>query len=132
VSARARTTTIGLMLRYGMVGLVLNAAGYAVYLLATWLGAGPKSTMSVLYGVGAAAGYVGHRRWAFSYRGSVPASFLKYALVHVVGYGLNFLLLAYFADHLGYPHQLIQAIAIGVVTLFLFVAFRYFAFPQSS
>ncbi len=117
-----------LLLRYALVGLAVNAGGYAIYLLATWLGAGPKSTMSVLYVAGAAAGYFGHRRWAFAHRGGILASALKYVLAHVLGYGLNFFMLAFFVDRMGYPHQLIQAAAILVVALFLFVAFRYFAF----
>jgi putative flippase GtrA len=130
MSAREHARTIGLMLRYGLVGLAVNVAGYAVYLLATWLGAGPKSTMSVLYVAGAVAGYFGHRRFAFDHRGAMLPSFLRYAIVHVLGYGLNFLMLAWLADRLGYPHQLVQALAILVVTTFLFLAFRYFAFAH--
>jgi len=131
VTGHESLRTLRLLVRYGLVGLAVNAAGYAVYLLATWLGAGPKSTMSALYVAGATAGYFGHRRWAFAYRGAVLSSMARYVLAHVLGYGLNFLMLAYFADRLGYPHQWVQAMAILVVTLFLFVAFRYFAFAAS-
>jgi putative flippase GtrA len=120
--------TVGLMLRYALVGFLVNASGYAIYLLATWLGAGPKATMSVLYPLGAAAGYIGHRRWAFGYRGTVLPSLSKYAGIHVAGYGLNFAMLAVLSDRLGYPHWFVQGLAIVVVALFLFVSFRYVAF----
>ncbi len=120
--------TTALLLRYGAVGMIVNALGYAVYLLATWMGAGPKSTMSALYLAGAVAGYFGHRRYAFAYRGSVLPSLVRYALVHAAGYGINFAMLAVLSDTLGLPHQLVQALAIVTVTSFLFIAFRYFAF----
>jgi len=122
--------TVVLMARFGLVGLALNVTGYAIYLFATWLGAGPKSTMSVLYVSFAAAGYFAHRRWAFAYRGPVVSSMARYALMHVAGYILNFALLALLSDHLGYPHQAVQALAIVVVTLFLFLASRYFTFAS--
>jgi len=120
---------IAVLVRYGVVGLAVNLGGYALYLLATWLGAGHKSTMSALYVIGASVGYVGHRRWAFAYRGAIAGSLLRYIVVHALGYALNFFLLAFFADRLGYPHQWVQAASIGVVAVFLFIAFRYFAFP---
>jgi putative flippase GtrA len=124
----APPSTFGSLIRYGLVGLAVNAAGYAVYLLATWLGAGPKSTMSVLYVAGVFTGYVGHRRWAFAYRGAIGASLARYLICHAGGYALNFFLLFWFSDRLGYPHQWVQAVAILVVALFLFLAFRYVAF----
>jgi putative flippase GtrA len=128
MSAEGRAPALGQMARYAAVGLALNAAGYALYLGATWLGAGHKTTMSVLYAAFVAAGYWGHRRWAFRHRGDVPSSLARYLVAHALGYGLNLLLLAWFADHLGFPHQLVQAAAIVAVAGFLFVAFRFFAF----
>jgi hypothetical protein len=117
-------------MRYAAVGFALNGAGYALYLLATWLGAGHKTTMSVLYVAALAAGYAGHRRFAFGYRGAVGGSLARFMLAHLGGFGLNFLMLAWLADRLGYPHQWVQAAAISAVAGFLFVAFRYFVFAE--
>lgn len=118
--------------RYGVVGILSNLCGYLIYLLLTWFGIDPKMAMSFLYGVGATVGFFGNRRWSFQYQGAVLPNFMRYAGAHVLGYGLNFLMLSFFVDKLLYPHQLVQAIAIFVVAGFLFIMFKYFVFPASE
>lgn len=120
------------LLRYGLVGIALNCVGYLIYLIITWLGAGPKATMTALYIIGAVMGYFSHRRLAFSYRGGIHSSALRYGLAHVCGYGLNFTLLYVLVDLLGYPHQIVQAVAIFIVAGFLFLCFNYLVFPQAT
>ncbi|MDH4872495.1 GtrA family protein [Pseudomonas sp. BN515] len=117
-------------IRYAVVGLLSNLSGYSVYLLITWLGTSPKIAMSLLYIIGASLGFLGNRRWAFGHTGSVPASLLRYGLAHVLGYGLNFMMLDIFSSQLGYPHQAVQAVSVLIVAVFLFLMFRLFVFPQ--
>lgn len=123
--------TLVRLLRYGLVGVALNCAGYLIYLTITWLGAGPKTTMTALYVIGAVMGYFGHRRLAFSYRGGIYSSALRYGLAHLCGYGLNFVLLCTFVDGMGYPHQIVQGTAIFIVAGFLFLCFNFIVFPRS-
>lgn len=118
------------LLRFGVVGIVSNAAGYMVYLIVTYLGATPKITASVLYGVGVAIGFWGNRRWTFQHKGSAPGTVARYLGVQCVGYLINIAMLVWLADGLGYPHQLVQAAAIVVVAVFLFVACRFFVFTE--
>lgn len=124
--------TLVRLVRYGLVGVTLNFAGYLVYLFITWLGAGPKTTMSALYFVGAIMGYFSHRRLAFSYRGGVYSSAVRYGLAHFCAYGLNFVLLYGLVDLMGYPHQIVQGVAIFIVAAFLFLCFNFVVFPQSG
>ena len=119
----------GQLARYGLVGLASNAAGYLVYLALTATGLAPRYAMSLLYTVGALAGFFGNRRLTFSHRGSVMSSGLRYALAHLGGYALNLFLLTLFAERLHYPHQAVQAAAVFVVAAYLFVTFRLFVFP---
>lgn len=128
----AQTSTKVAFLRYALVGVVSNASGYLVYLLLTWLGAGPKSTMTLLYGVGAALGYWGNRQWAFSHRGKMWKSLGKYVLTHLAGYAINFAILFTLVDQRGYSHQWVQGIAVVVVAAFLFVVFKFFVFPPEA
>ena len=51
--------------RYGVVGILSNAVGYSAYLLITWLGAGPKTSMTSLYAASVLLGFIGNRIWAF-------------------------------------------------------------------
>ncbi|MDH5641939.1 MAG: GtrA family protein [Nitrospira sp.] len=119
-------------LRYAVVGVISNVAGYLVYLLATWLGSGPKLTMSVLYAAGATAGYLGNRQWTFAHTGKITPSLIKYGIAHAAGYTINWCLLAYFVDFRHYPHQWVQAAAILVVACFLFITLRFLVFTDES
>jgi|SRR5215831_7721007 len=116
------------LIRYALVGVVTNSTGYFVYLLATYLGLGPKFAMTVLYGVGAAIGFFGNRSLSFSYKGEMIGSGIRYLCAHSVGYILNLTIMVVFVDTFRYPHQIVQAIAILVVAAFLFIALKLFVF----
>ena len=115
--------------RYAVVGIATNATGYLAYLLITWLGVGPKVTMTCLYLVAATASFLGNRRWTFSHRGHIGRNAIRFAVAHLLGYLLNLAILLVFVDHLGLAHQLVQVAAMFVVALFLFALFRLFVFP---
>ena len=118
--------------RFALVGVASNLAGYMVYLLATNLGSTPKITMTVLYGTGAAIGYVGNRNFTFAHHGSVLDSGIRYLIAHLLGYLTNLFILFYFSDTLRFPHQWVQAAAIFVVAGFLFIASKFFVFNNSN
>lgn len=128
--SRAERTaeTVSQLLRYAVVGIVTNLAGYLAYLALTSLGSAPKITMTVLYGVGAAIGFIGNRNLTFSYQGSFFGSGMRYLIVHCFGYCINFAILVLFVDRLGYAHEVVQGVAILVVAIFLFTAFKLFVF----
>jgi putative flippase GtrA len=116
--------------RYAFVGIVSNLAGYMLYLLASYLGATPKITMTLLYGVGATIGYFGNRSFTFSHKGSLIGPCIYYLVAHFIGYFINLVILIIFVDRFMYPHQLVQGIAILVVAGFLFIAFKFIVFTN--
>jgi putative flippase GtrA len=124
----AAPRTFQQLLRYGIVGVASNASMYGVYLLLTYWGIEPKTAMTMVYLFGATLGFFGNKQWTFAHRGDAKRAMLRYVVAHSVGYMLNFLLLYTFVDRLGYPHQWVQAAAIGVVAACLFVIFKYFVF----
>jgi putative flippase GtrA len=117
------------LVRYALVGLASNLAGYLLYLAATAAGLGPKTAMTLLYLAGAGAGFFGNRRWSFAHQGRPGPALLRYAAAHAVGYGANLALLTVFSDQLGFPHQWVQGAAIFVVAGILFLLFRSWVFP---
>ncbi|MGH8333711.1 MAG: GtrA family protein [Pseudomonas fluorescens] len=120
-------------LRYALVGALTNLCGYAVYLLLTSLWGAPKLTMTLLYSVGALIGFIANRRFTFRHDGHIGMAGIRYLLVQLSGYLLNLFLLMLFVDWLGFSHQLVQAVAIVVVAVFLFVLSRVFVFaPQAT
>jgi putative flippase GtrA len=118
------------LFRYGLVGITSNLTGYMVYLLITYLGGTPKITMSLLYGVGASIGFWGNRKLTFAHKGSALEASVRYIIVHCFGYFINLAILIVMVDKLGYAHQWVQAIAVFVVAVFLFLAFKFFVFRR--
>ena len=120
----------GQIIRYGLIGIASNLAGYLGYLLITYLGVEPKTAMTLLYIIGASIGFIGNRKWTFAHRGDSAGAALRYMLAHLFGYLLNFLILFTFVDRLGYAHQWVQAMAVIIVAGFLFIIFKYFVFAK--
>lgn len=119
------------LLRYGIVGLAINLAGYLVYLLLTWLWLEPKTAITVLYPVGVAMAYFGHARYSFRYGGRTAGGTARFLVAHAIGYCVNWTMLYVLSDRLGYPHQAVQAVAIFVVAAILFLLFKFFVFPAT-
>lgn len=120
------------MIRYGALGLATNVAGYMLFLLATHFGAEPKLAMSVLYLIGASASFAGNRIWTFSDDGPLLPAAAKVIATHLVGWAFNYAILYIWADRLGYPYALIQAVAIVLVAGFVFLCFRFLIFNGRS
>jgi putative flippase GtrA len=118
------------LIRYGLVGLFTNFVSYLIYLLITYIGVEPKMVMTLLYIAGALIGFVGHRTWTFAQNGALLGTGARYFITHFFGYLINFLILFTFVDKLGYPHQLVQAVAIIFVAGFLFIVFKYYVFRE--
>lgn len=88
--------------------------------------------MSVLYLFGALVGFFANRRFTFRYDGHIGVAGLRYLFAQFLGYLLNLILLLLFVDWFGFSHQIVQAIAIVVVAIFLFALSRFFVFAHKS
>ena len=120
------------LLRYGIVGIASNASIYVLYLVITWLGVGPKVAMTALYLLGVAQSFVFNKKWSFRFAGSTTPALVRYVIVYAIGYGVNLMALMVFVDQLALPHQPVQGVMIVVVAGLLFLAQRYWVFPQTS
>jgi putative flippase GtrA len=124
------TATLGQVVRYSVVGVLNNMLGYLIYLLVTWLWLDPKLAVTLMYPIGAMTAYFGHARYSFAYSGLTSHGIARYTIAHLIGYGANIGMIYLFSDRLGYPHQMVQAVAIVAVAGILYILFRYFVFPQ--
>jgi putative flippase GtrA len=129
---RLAGSSVGQLLKFGMIGATTNAAGYLLYLFVTYLGGTPKATMSVLYVAGAAVGFWGNRVLTFGYSGNLWRARLRYAVAYLAGYLINLALLAILVDGYGYAHQIVQAIATVAVAAFLFVTLKLCVFREPN
>lgn len=119
-------------IRYAVVGLASNLISYLLYLLATWLGLGPKTSMTVLYMLGVLQTFVFNKSWSFRFAGAPVPALLRYGAAYALGYVINFLALILLVDQAGLPHQLVQGVMILVIAIMLFLAQRYWVFRQAS
>lgn len=116
--------------RYGVVGIVSNAAGYSFYLLVTHFGITPKIAISILYLVIAVFGYLGNRKFTFSCKKGFRMTGPGYIVVHCFGYLINLLILYIMVDIAGFDHRLVQATAIFLVASLIFVSLKYIIFKK--
>jgi putative flippase GtrA len=87
-----------------------------------------KLAMTFVYAIGASLGFVANRKWTFSHSGTPFRVALRYVIAHLIGYSVNLVLLYIFVDNLGCPHQWVQAVAVVIVSLYLFLVFKLWVF----
>lgn len=119
-------------IRYVVVGLASNAIIYVIYLVLTHFGMAPKLAMSLLYAVGVLQTFVFNKKWSFRFDGAATPALVRYATAYALGYVVNLSALMLLVDQMGLPHQWVQGVMIVVVAVMLFLAQRYWVFPQLS
>lgn len=116
-------------IKYGILGLAANSLGFSFFIVLTnFFSIEPKLAMSILYFIGTIVSFFGNWKWVFSTGQNVLVAGFRFLFAHLLGYFLNFLILIIFFDRLGYPYQLVQAISIFIVAIFLFIIFKTFVF----
>lgn len=116
------------LISYVLIGLLSNGLGYGFYLILTSHGLPPRLTVTALYAVSACIGFFANRKVTFRHQGGIGKAGIRYIVTQFSGYILNIALLTVFYDWLGFPHQFVQAAAIFVVAIFLFIVSRFFVF----
>lgn len=123
---------VGQFRRFATVGLVSNLLLYGAYLGLTSLGIAPKMAMSLLYAVGVAATYAVNNLWSFGRPSLSAGSFTRYLCAQGLGFAFNLAMLWALVDHLHWPHQAVQALAVVLVALLLFGLNRYWVFARPA
>lgn len=124
--------TLGQLLRYGIVGLISNAMGYALYVGLTYMGIGSKLAMSLLYVLGILQTFAFNRRWSFRHKGIHGRLFIRYGVTYGIGYLINLSALFVLVDWLDYPHQIVQGGLIVIIAIFLFLLQKFWVFRQDG
>ena len=115
-------------IRYVVVGVATNGAGYLFFYLFTAVGLGPVVAISILYPIHLALSFTLNKRWSFAHQGRVTMTAVKFLIAYAGCYLLNVAALTLFADHLGFSHLIVQACAIVILACLLFLVQRYWVF----
>jgi putative flippase GtrA len=118
------------LVRYAIVGVLSNVALYLGYLALTFMGVEHKLAMTLLYVMGVVQTFVMNRNWSYQHEGSVAPAFVRYVVVYLAGYVVNFAGLYTFVDVLGYSHRVVQAVMIVLVAGLVFVLSRFWVFAR--
>jgi len=114
-------------LRWGLVGIGLNLAGYAVYLALTrWL-LGPKLAMTLVFLGATGLSFLLNSRWSFAARMQI-AAFVRYLFVYAGAYATNLATLDLLVDRGGMRHEYVQGAMVAVIPLATFLLQRYWVF----
>ena len=117
---------------FAVIGVSLNAASYAAYLLLTHTVLGHLEAMTVSYCLGVVAGFALNRRFTFGFEGDKSVAFARYVAAYLIGYFLDLAALWLLADRLGVPHELAQGGLVLSIAVLLFILQRYWVFSTPS
>jgi putative flippase GtrA len=120
------------LIRFALVGLAQNSAGYLLYLLLTWLGMDPKLAVAVCYPLGVLLSYLGNKKFTFKHAGGNAGAFFRFVLSYVGGYVFNLAGLYLLVDILGYPHQWVQLGFMFFLAGCFFLLQKVFVFPHHN
>ena len=114
------------IVKYGAVGVVVNVAGYALFLLLLWLGIEHKLAVTLLYPVGALVSFWLNRTLVFRSEVSLPSSLVRLILMLLSGYILNIGMLYFFVDRNGHDPRIIQIFSFIAVAVLFFLVNKLF------
>lgn len=117
-------------IRYAAVGVAANVCGFLLYALFTELGVSPVLTISIFYPVHIGIAFYLNKKWSFNFRGRLSASAVRYITAYVGCYVLNVAMLKFFNGYLGYSHLYVQAAAVVVIALLLFLIQKLWVFKE--
>jgi putative flippase GtrA len=115
-------------IRYAVVGAATNVFGFLLYVLFTKLGVSPVLTISIFYPVHVGTAFYLNKKWSFSHKGRISTSAVRYLIAYAGCYVLNVAMLKFFNGYLGYSHLIVQAIAVVIIALLLFLAQKLWVF----
>ena len=119
-------------LSFALVGLFVNAALYAGYLVLTNASVGPLTAMTTTYASGVVLGFILNRRFTFGFDGDGNSAFVRYIGAYLLGYLINFAGLWLLAGRWGIPHEIVQFGMVFGVAALLFLLQKYWVFPDRA
>jgi putative flippase GtrA len=118
--------------RFAVVGVATNALFYALYLGLTRLLVPPEIAGSLVYLGAVCFSYFLNAGWSFSGRTRARGSSVRYGVAYGLGYLFYIALFTALSRLAGWPHELVQLIAIVCVAAFQFLLLNYWVFRGTA
>lgn len=112
--------------RYYLVGALINAGGYAAFLVLLHEEIEPKIAASILYVIGALISFWLNRKLVFDSTVQIHTSLIRLFAMLLAGYVLNILMLYIFVDLYNAPAWLIQIASVILVSVFFYLVNKFY------
>lgn len=116
------------LLRYTVIGVLLNAGGFVAYLWLTFVSFDPKAALTISFAGQVLVGFAFNRDWTFRARVGFRDMFPRYAAAYMAAYLINLAGLFLFVDVLGHPHVIVQIVLTLLIAIGLFLVQRNWIF----
>jgi putative flippase GtrA len=113
-----------------IIGLAVNAALYAAYLVLTHTLLGAFAAMTVTYCFGVVMGFLLNHRFTFDFDGQKSTAFIRYVGAYLFGYLVNYAGLWLLVDRSGVPHEVVQGWMILGISVLLFFLQKHWVFKN--
>ena len=114
--------------RFVAVGVASNVVLYLLYILATSLGVGHKTAMTVLYVLGVLQTFVANRSWSFRHGGAARQAFVRYLAAYLFAYLVNLGVMHVMVDRASYSDRWVQGCMVIVVAAMMFLLQKFWVF----
>jgi putative flippase GtrA len=117
---------VGELIRYGFVGLVNTALGYAIFLgFLWWAGLSTQVSNALGYGIGLSVAYVLYRYFVFKGATFSIRSATRFILCFVVAFALNQVALWLLTGKIHVRPELAQIVAMAIYTAVFYTMNKY-------
>lgn len=124
---------VGQALRFGTVGVVNTAIGLMVIFGSIYFfDADPALANAIGYAVGFTLGFLLNRLWTFADTQAIADVLPSYLLAAAISYLLNLTVVVVGTRWFGAQPYLIQLFGVGVYTMTMFLACRWFVFQSPA
>jgi putative flippase GtrA len=114
------------LIRYYLVGALVNAGGYVAFLILLHEKIEPKLAASILYVIGALISFWLNRKLVFDSAVQIRTSLIRLFIMLLAGYIINILMLYVFVDLYNTPAWLIQITSVILVSVFFYLINKYY------
>lgn len=117
--------TVDQFVRYYLVGILINALGYAGFLILLKFGVGAKTSSASLFALSMFINFWLNRAFVFRSRTAIGSSFARYILTALMALSLNIGIIYLLVDHWRLKPEYVQIFSVLFISICLFVGNKF-------
>jgi|GEM_PF-1275557 len=127
---QAKTTRLGRFLVVGVVGTVVYY--FTLWIMVEMLRVQVLAATSIAFVLVTLENYILHHGWTFASTNAHAVAFPKFVFMNIVGFWINWGIMASGLHYLSVNYMIIQIFAIGAVVTWNFIVTSYWIFRETK